>query len=130
MTSNQQWVDKWKVLTSNGYGAGEGYPHQIIGVPILAEPGSCCTETYIVCGVFDTEQEAKNFETYMRTRFFRFLVALRKNTQHVTQSRFKFVPLLDMSKSWTDEKLYKTFDLSSEEIDFIDSIVREMPKES
>jgi site-specific DNA-methyltransferase (adenine-specific) len=130
VTSNQQWVDKWKVLTSNGYGAGEGYPHQIIGVPILAEPGSCCTETYIVCGVFDTEQEAKNFEKYMRTKFFRFLVALRKNTQHVTQSRFKFVPLLDMSKSWTDEKLYKTFNLSSEEIDFIDSIVREMPKDS
>jgi site-specific DNA-methyltransferase (adenine-specific) len=66
----------------------------------------------------------------MRTKFFRFLVALRKNTQHVTQSRFKFVPLLDMSKSWTDEKLYKTFNLSSEEIDFIDSIVREMPKDS
>lgn len=127
ISNNVEWIDKWKVLTSNGYGAGEGYPHQIIGVPILAEPGTCCTETYIVCGVFEKEKEAKNFEEYMRTKFFRFLIALRKNTQHVTQSRFKFVPKVNLSEKWTDEKLYKHFGLNSTEIEFIDSIVREMP---
>ena len=126
--SNHQWIDKWKVLTSNGYGAGEGYPHQILGVPIIAEPNSACTETYIVCGVFETELEAKNFEAYMRTKFFRFLVALRKNTQHVTQSKFRFVPKLDMKHSWSDEQIYSEFRLTTEEIAFIDSIVREMPK--
>lgn len=129
VTANLEWVDKWKVLTSNGYGAGEGYPHQIIGVPIVAEPNSVCTETYIVCGVFDTEKEARNYETYMRTRFFRFFVALRKNTQHVTQSRFKFVPQVDLSKVWTDELLFKEFGLNKEEQQFIVDIVREMRKE-
>jgi site-specific DNA-methyltransferase (adenine-specific) len=114
-------------LTSNGYGAGEGYPHQILGVPILAEPNSACTETYIVCGIYDSEKEAVNFESYMRTKFFRFLVALRKNTQHVTQSKFRFVPRLDMNTSWNDEKLNAKFGLSEDEIAFIDSIVREMP---
>jgi site-specific DNA-methyltransferase (adenine-specific) len=64
----------------------------------------------------------------MRTKFFRFLVALRKNTQHVTQSKFRFVPTLDMKESWSDEKLYSLFGLSENEIVFIDSIVREMPK--
>lgn len=128
VTNNQQWVSKWKVLTSNGYGAGEGYPHQILGVPIVAGPGSCCTETYIVCGVFDSESEARNYCEYMRTKFFRFLVALRKNTQHVTQSRFKFVPLLDFKTKWSDDKLYKYFEINKNEIAFIDSIVREMPK--
>ena len=126
--TNHQWIEKWKVLTSNGYGAGEGYPHQILGVPIVAEPNSACTETYIVCGVYDTEIEARNFELYMRTKFFRFLVALRKNTQHVTQSRFKFVPILDMKKKWTDEKLHKEFNITMEEQKFIASIVKEMPE--
>ena len=129
VTANLQWVDKWKVLTSNGYGAGEGYPHQIIGVPIVAEPNSVCTETYIVCGAFDTEKEARNFEAYMRTRFFRFLVALRKNTQHVTQSRFKFVPQVDLTKTWTDELLFKEFSITKDEQIFITDIVREMRSE-
>jgi len=127
--ANHHWIDKWKVLTSNGYGAGEGYPHQILGVPILAEPNSACTETYIVCGIYDTEKEAANFEMYMRTKFFRFLVALRKNTQHVTQSKFRFVPRLDMNTAWDDKKLITKFGLSGDEIAFIDSIVREMPGE-
>ena len=126
---NDAWIDKYKVLTSNGYNGGDALPHQILGTPILAEPGSACTETYIVCGVFDGEAEAKNFERYMRTKFFRFLVALRKNTQHVTQGKFKFVPKLDMTKTWTDEALFREFDLTSEEIDFISSIVREMPQQ-
>ena len=125
--ANHQWIDKWKVLTSNGYGAGEGYPHQILGVPILAEPNSACTETYIVCGLYDSEIEARNFEIYMRTKFFRFLVALRKNTQHVTQTKFRFVPSLDMKTAWDDTKLAKHFGLTSEEVAFIDSIVRDMP---
>ena len=123
---NHDWIDKWKVLTSNGYNGGDNFPHQIIGTPIVAEPGTACTETYIVCGIFDTEKEAVNFETYMRTQFFRFLVALRKNTQHVTQSKFKFVPVVDLKKSWTDEMLFEYFGINREEQRFIDSIVREM----
>lgn len=123
---NQDWIEKWKVLTSNGYNGGDNFPHQIIGTPILSEPGSACTETYIVCGLFDSEKEAKNFEAYMRTKFFRFLIALRKNTQHVTQTKFKFVPVLDMKKTWNDASLYKYFNISRDEQAFIDSIVREM----
>ena len=126
--SNTQWIDKWKVLTSKGYNGGDNFPHKILGTPIVAAPGSACTETYVVCGVYDSEIEARNFETYLRTKFFRFLVSLRKNTQDVTQSRFKFVPMLDMKKRWTDEKLYKEFDISEEEQRFIASIVKEMPE--
>jgi site-specific DNA-methyltransferase (adenine-specific) len=126
--NNSQWIDKWKVLTSKGYNGGDNFPHKILGTPIVAAPGSACTETYVVCGVYDSEIEARNFEAYLRTKFFRFLVSLRKNTQDVTQSRFKFVPILDMKKKWTDEKLYKEFDISEEEQRFIASIVKEMPE--
>jgi site-specific DNA-methyltransferase (adenine-specific) len=126
ITINHQWIDKWKVLTSKGYNGGDNYPHQIIGKPIIAGPNSACTETYIVCGVWNTEEEALSFQKYMCTRFFRFLVHLRKNTQDVTQSRFKFVPQLSMSRVWTDEDLFKEFKISEDEKLFINSIVREM----
>lgn len=129
ITSGMDMIDKWKVLTSGGYGEGgeaRGYPRMILGKPIVASPPSACTETYIVVGVYDNKEEARNLETYMRTKFLRFLVGLRKNTQHVTKDRFVFVPLLPMTKEWTDKKLYSHFGLSVEEISFIESIVRPM----
>jgi site-specific DNA-methyltransferase (adenine-specific) len=129
ITNNVEWLPKWKVLVSNAYGISGGYPHQIIGKPIVAEPGSCCTETYIVTGVFETQTEAENFSQYLQTRFVRFLIALRKNTQHLTQSRFAFVPAFNFSNLYTDEKLYKHFNITQSEILFIDSIVREMSTE-
>ena len=76
--------------------------------------------------VFDDFKKAKNFEKYMKTRFFRFLVSLKKNTQHNSKTTFTFVPDLDMSVEWTDEKLYKRYEINEEEQEFIKSIVKEM----
>jgi site-specific DNA-methyltransferase (adenine-specific) len=129
ITVGKEMIDSWKVLTSMGYGeGGEGrdYPRMIIGKPIVAEPPSACTETYIVVGAYDTKVEAENLAGYLRTRFLRFLVALRKNTQHVTQDRFLFVPSLPMTKEWTDKKLYEHFGITPDEIEFIEKIVRPM----
>jgi site-specific DNA-methyltransferase (adenine-specific) len=129
ITTNTSWIDDYKVLISMAYGAGEGYPHQIIGKPIVAEPNSCCTETYLVCGVFKTEAEAHNLNTYLRTKFLRFLVSLRKNTQHITKARFEYVPQLPLLEPWTDEKLYARYALTEAEIAFIESMIKEMPAE-
>jgi site-specific DNA-methyltransferase (adenine-specific) len=122
-------IDSWKVLISLGYGEGgetREYPRMIIGRPIIAAPPSACTMTYLVAGAFKTETEAANFASYLRTRFLRFLVGLRKNTQHVTKNRFAFAPILPMNESWTDEKLYAHFGLTKDEIAFIESMVRPM----
>lgn len=124
--TNESLVDKYKVLISKAYGAGNDYPHQITGLPILSEKGSCCTETYLVMDVFDNKERAENFMQYIKTRFFRFLVSVRKNTQNMSKSTFSFVPDLDMSQEWTDKKLYKRYDITEEEQEFIESIVREM----
>lgn len=123
---NIGWIDKYKVLLSSAYGAGSGYPHQITNKPFVVEKNTCCTETYTVMDVFDDRIKAVNFETYMKTRFFRFLVSLKKNTQHNSKSTFSFVPDLDMSVEWTDEKLYKRYGITEKEQEFITSIVREM----
>jgi len=131
LTKNLELLDKWKVLISMGYGEGgetKEYPRMILGKPIIAPPGSACTETYLVVGSFDTEDEANNLDCYLRTKFVRFLVGLRKNTQHITKDRFKFVPNLRMTNQWTDEKLYRHFKITYEEAQFIDTIIKPMVK--
>ena len=62
----------------------------------------------------------------MQTNFFHFLIALRKNTQHATKIVYSFVPIQDFNEEWTDEKLYKKYGLTQDEIDFIESMIRPM----
>lgn len=119
-------INKHKVLLSEAYGAGEGFPHQILGKPIVADPPSVCTFTYIVAGSFKTKTEAENFANYIKTRFFRFLVFLKKNTQHASSKVYSFVPDLPMDQVWTDKKLYERYDITPTEQKFIESMIKEM----
>jgi site-specific DNA-methyltransferase (adenine-specific) len=131
--AGQEMIDTWKVLTSMGYGEGgeaRDYPRMIMGKPIVAPPPSACTETYLVVGAYESENEANNLAAYLRSRFLRFLVGLRKNTQHITQDRFAFVPALPMTKKWTDEMLYAHFGITADEVAFIETIVRPMEVEN
>ena len=124
---NIAWVDEWKVLLGRAYGAGEAIPHQITNVPIVAPPGTACSETYLVINRFSNKVKARRFATYLSTRFVRFLISLRKNTQDIYNERFSFVPDLPMDREWTDADLYRRYDLTDDEIAFIESQVREMP---
>jgi site-specific DNA-methyltransferase (adenine-specific) len=126
IAQNDNWVDKYKVIISRSYNGGYTYPHQITNKPIVCEKGSCCTETYIVCDVLETLEEANNLASYMKSKFFRFLVSIRKISQDNPKDRFDFVPLLDLKKSWTDKDLYARYDLTVDEIDFIEKMIREM----
>jgi hypothetical protein len=123
---NTDLVDKWKVLLGRAYGSGGSNPIQVFNNPLIAPPNSACTETYLVVGVFDSEAEATNYASYLTTKFVRFLVSLRKNTQDMYRERFSFVPKLAMDKVWTDEMLNQKYALSQKEIEFIDSMIRPM----
>ncbi|MCG3135437.1 MAG: hypothetical protein HMLKMBBP_03088 [Planctomycetes bacterium] len=123
---NDAWIDEWKVLLGRAYGAGDAFPHQIYNYPIIAGPGTACTETYLVIGRFKKEAEAKRFAGYLRTRFVRFLVSLRKNTQDIYNERFQFVPDLPMDRDWDDAALYNKYSVTKKEIVFIESMVRSM----
>lgn len=68
----------------------------------------------------------KNALTYINTKFFHFLVSLKKITQEARRGVYEFVPIQDFSESWTDEKLYKKYGLNEEEIQFIESMIRPM----
>lgn len=123
---NHKWVDSWKVLLGRAYGAGDGYPHQIYNYPIILPPESACTETYLIIGQFESKSEAENFSKFLQTKLVRFLVSLRKNTQDIYNDRFKFVPNMPMSRSWSDVELFELFKISKSEIAFIDSMIRPM----
>lgn len=123
---NDAWIDEWKVLLGRAYGAGDAFPHQIYNRPIIAGPGTACSETYLVINRFNTEAEADRFAIYLRTRFVRFLVSLRKNTQDIYNERFQFVPAIPMDRNWYDEKLYRKYAITKTEITFIESMIRPM----
>ena len=126
ISTNKEWLDKHKVYISYAYGMGDTFPVQVINRPFLGAPHTACTETYLVIGPFESELIANNVITYIKTKFFRFLVLLLKNTQHATSKVYKFVPMQDFSKPLTDEFLYDKYNLSPEEINFIESMIRPM----
>ena len=128
---NVDWVDQWKVLLSStasehGGQADKAGMRRVFSRILMGGPGSACTETYLVAGRFDTEAEASNFAGYLRTRFVRFLVSLRTNTQHLYSERFAFVPNLPMGRPWTDADLYKKYGVIEAEQAFIESMIRPM----
>ena len=126
---NDRLINANKVLISKAYNGGDNYPHQVIGKPFIAEKGSACTETYLVIGPFRNQSEAENVISYIRTKFFRLLVLLRKSSQNAAQGVYQFVPMQDFSKPWTDGELYAKYGISQEEIAFIDSMIRPMDLE-
>lgn len=113
-------IPKWKVLIP---GAGDGHGREVsyvLGEPMAIAPGSICTQTYFIAGAFDTRKEAENYAHFLATKFVRFLVLQRKITQHVRPDQFRFVPMLDMKKRWTDKALYEHFKLTDEEVAYIE----------
>jgi site-specific DNA-methyltransferase (adenine-specific) len=117
---------KYKIFISYAYGMGDNYPVQVLNKPFLGEPNSCCTETYLQIGAWDKKSIALNVMAYMKSKLFRFLVLLIKNTQHATSKVYRFVPMQDFSKPWTDEELYKKYNLTADEIAFIESMIKPM----
>lgn len=121
-----EWIGKPKVFLSKAYNGGDAFPHQILGKPIVAPKNSACSETYIVLGPFASDEEASNFASYVRTKFFRFMVAIKKISQDALQRVYSLVPMQDFSKPWTDEELYAKYGLSDDEIEFIESMIKPM----
>ncbi len=118
---NKDWIGKYKVLVP--YAVGSGNPGSDVLKPILAKPGTACTETYLIYGPFDSKREARNVLSYVNTKFFHFMLTLRKNTQHATRKVYDYVPLQDFTERWDDTKLYQLYNLSETEIQFIERLI-------
>jgi len=125
---NDKWIDSWKVLMTRVQGTSSATETQFLSRPIIAGPGTACTETYLVAGVFNDSFSASSYASYLRTRFVRFLVSLRKSTQDAARDVYSFVPDLSYDRIWSDDSLYSRYELSENEITFIESVVKPMPE--
>lgn len=94
--------------------------------PLIVEPQSCCTETYLVVGTYSQRTEAENVVSYIQTKFFHALVSMMKITQNSMQGVYSLVPMQDFSKPWTDAELYAKYGLVEDEIAFIESMIKPM----
>lgn len=127
--NNKLLVNEFKVYIAKAYGERISSNFWVLGKPFLGKPNTACTETYLAIGKFDSETTCENVMSYIRTRFFRFLVLLKKNTQNSSKSTYELVPMQDFSKPWTDEELYVKYKLNKKEIAFIEKMVRPMDAE-
>lgn len=123
---NEQWVDVCKVYIPEAGSGSDEFPHPILGKPFYGAKGTASTETYLLIGPFNDKNECDNVISYIKTRLFRFLVMLKKPSQHATQKVYSFVPMQDFSKPWTDEELYAKYKLTKDEISFIESMIKPM----
>lgn len=126
VSKNRQWISPYKVFISKSYGERGAYPYRFLAKPFIGTPRSCCTQTYLMIGPFNTSIECENVISYINTRFFRFCIMQKKNTQDAMRGVYSYVPIQDFSQSWTDEKLYAKYGITDEEIKFIGSMVRPM----
>jgi len=124
---NGERIKSYKVLIPRS--GNPGFGNTITGKPKISEPGTCSSNTYMVAIPNDrdlTKEETNNLYLYIKTKFVRFLVATKTSTQSTPPDAFQFVPLQDFSKPWTDEELYKKYNLTEDEIAFIESMIRPM----
>ena len=131
ITVGVEMIDKWKVICSRSGHEHAGNPgadgtRRVLAKTVVLPPGTICTETYLVIGTYSTQEEANNLLAYMKTRFFRFLMSLFMYSHGITKDTYAFIPILDMTKRWTDSHLYERYGLNREEIVFIESKVRAM----
>jgi len=125
-------INKWKVLAPRLPIAGQTDFTKPIGFftvnnIIIAEPGEVCTETYLVLNAFNNKEEATNFVSYMRTKFFRFMLRMRVTSQNIARDCYSWVPDVGpYHLPLTDEKLYKMFNITRQQQDYIDSKIKEL----
>ena len=129
--TNKDIATSYKVMVTRIMREHAGEPDKngqlgvLATVRILA-PKEVCTDTYIAAGKFKTEDEAKHLADYLRSKFVRFLLLQAAASINLSKTTYRFVPIQDFSKSWTDAELYKKYGLDEMEISFIESMIRPM----
>jgi len=125
VTKSARLIDYWKVLVPQAFNGGDALPHKILGKPLIASSPSVCTQSFLFFSV-QSQAEARSLLSYYSTRFFRFLVSVRKITQHATHSTYVWVPMQTWDRTWTDNELFEKYEISAEDQAYIASQVRVM----
>lgn len=110
-------LTKWKVVHRMADGSKPYTTYSFI-----AKPGEAVSQSYGHYA-FDSELQCNNYQSYFETNFYRFLMKCGKNTQHLNGQAFRYIPLVSFDEAWDDEKLAKKFDLTEEEVAYINEQV-------
>ena len=122
VSTNKDKIDEYQVAFPEASGGGKGKRDQILPRPkhfFILNKGQISTETYSVAHSFKSKKNAERFLSFLRTNFARFLLGLRKPTQHTKRDTFSWIPLMDIEKTWTDGELFKYFNINKEEQKYI-----------
>ena len=123
----QDQLSEWKVLIpKSGSDGGQRLPDVVLGRPQVVKPPCCSTQTFVYVRA-ESEAEARSIESYVRTRFLRFLISLRKISQHAPRQTYLWAPQQSWDREWTDQALYSKYRITQEEQEYIAEMVKEMP---
>lgn len=123
---NQDYIDRHKVFITKANDNMLNFPYKVLNKPFYGEPNTACNGSFLVVGPFENKDICENVISYMCTKFFRFCMQQRKYSQNTSQDTYKFVPIQDFSHPWTDEMLYAKYNLTEEEIEYIESTIKPM----
>lgn len=131
VTQGKDNIDKYKIMISRVTSEHAGEPdkdgmYKVISKIALLSPGEVCTDSYIVAGASASQERALNFMAYLKTKFVRFLILQTLSSINLSRDRYEFVPQQDFSKTWDDESLYKKYNLTPEEVNFIEATIKPM----
>jgi len=132
VVKGHEYIGKYKVMISQTGAEHAGEPGKDGKYRVLTktmgvlQPDDVCTHSYLVMGPYKTEEESINAYEYLKTKFSRFLILQAMTSIHLSKSTFVFVPEQKFNARWTDEELYKKYDLTEDEISFIESMIRTM----
>lgn len=131
---NNPYINTYNVILPKSNGTG--VLGEQLSMPLIAEPNTCATDTFISIGMFNTSFEAHALLLYIKTKFARALLGIKKVTQDNARAVWEYVPLQDFTDKsdidWKksipeiDRQLYKKYNLTDEEIAFIESKIKPM----
>ena len=128
--SGRELLPKYKVILSYATAEHAGEPAKdgrfsVTSTCKILNPGEICTESYLVLYSTDDYEYARNYVSYLNTKFYRFLLLLSISSIHLSKDKFQFIPIQDFSRSYTDADLNAKYGLSEEEVAFIDGLIKE-----
>lgn len=130
ITDQNKILEKYKVIMTKAMSGGnkptQDGTYLVASTIKILKPNEVCTETYLILEAFDTKKEAENLVEYVKTKLFRFLLLQALTSINISRDKFIFVPILDANHKYTSHELYARYNLSKEEIDYIETIIKPM----
>jgi site-specific DNA-methyltransferase (adenine-specific) len=122
-------ISKYKVMISKVTSEHAGEPDKngkfrVLSTCKILEPNNICTDSYLIVGTFENSIQANNFRSYLTTKFSRFLLLQAVTSINLSKDKFVFIPKMDNNIKWTDDDLYKHFELKEEEIEVIENLMK------